>query len=365
MAQAKDYYKILGVEKNATDEDLKKAYKKGALKYHPDRQHGKPEEEVKKAEEKFKELNEAYAVLSDPSKRKQYDTFGTTDWMGDGMEMPPDMAEMFRNMSRGFGFTGFGGGFGNPGPSVRKGRDLRANLSIPLSDLLKGGRTTLSYTRRVHCDKCNGTGSADGKKHACPTCNGTGHIVNTVRRGFSVVQNITMCPKCEGTGFCAATPCPECHGDGLKPISENYTIDIPYGATEGAYTVAGGRGDESPDGGPSGDLIIYFNVPCPEGFKISGEDPYNVNCDIGIPVLDCLTGGETIFSHVDGRRLKFPIPECMEDGHAVRLRGEGLRRQDGSRGDLTVTMHHKMPKRIEEADRKAVEKLKKLKTFEQ
>lgn len=362
MAQAKDYYKILGVEKNATEADLKSAYKKGALKYHPDRQHGKTDEEVKQAEEKFKELNEAYTVLSDPDKRKQYDMFGTADGMGGGMDIPPDMAEMMRNMR--FGFGGFGG-FGNSGPSVIKGQDLRVDARIPLSEILKGGKFNLAYARRVRCETCNGTGSADGKQHRCTTCNGTGHIVNTVRRGFSVMQNITTCTKCGGTGYAPSAPCKECNGKGLKSMNDKYMFDIPDGATEGAYIIAEGQGDLSPQaGGPPGDLYIYFKVACPQGFKISKEDPYNVNCDISVPVLDCITGGETIFNHVDGRRLKFAIPKCMEDGHAVRLRGEGIRRPNGTRGDVTVSMHHKMPSNISETDRKAVEKLKKLKSFE-
>lgn len=358
MAQKKDYYKILGVGKDATESDLKSAYKKGALKYHPDRQHGKSDKEIKEAEEKFKELNEAYTVLSDPDKRRQYDTFGTADGMGDGMDIPPDMAEMMRNM--GFGFGNFGG-FG--GPTVMKGRDIRADVQIPLADLLKGGETTFTYIRNAHCEACNGTGSSDGKQHRCPTCNGTGRIVNTIRRGFSVMQNITVCQKCGGTGFSAVNPCSTCGGEGVRPVSEVCTIGIPNGATDGTYMIMEGKGDDPKHGGVPGDLAVYFRIICPESFMVSKSDPYNVHCDLSVPVLDCLTGGETIFNHVDGRRLKFPIPECMEDGHTVKLRGEGIRRPDGSRGDVIVTMHHKMPKSINTADKKAVEKLKNLKSF--
>ena len=355
----KDYYSILGVSKNASDDEIKKAYKNGALKYHPDRQQGKTDEEKKKAEETFKEINEAYQVLSDKQKRRAYDTYGTVDGMG-GMSAEDAMSAFMRHMS---GMGGFSDFFNMGGPRVNRGQDIRINVHVTLSELLNGAKKEIKYHRNVKCGKCGGTGSSDGKMATCSYCNGTGMYTNLIRNGFTIIRNSTQCPHCHGTGSVFSKPCSECGGDGLKRVIDTISMQIPKGVSNNMYITMPGRGNEARGDGFSGDATLLFTVDCPKGFSISENDPYDINASLDVPVLDCITGGNVEMAHADGKRFRFKLGECVADGHIVRIKDKGLMRQDGSRGRLNVIVHHQMPNNLTNADIKALNKLKESKTF--
>ena len=360
----KDYYTILGVPKNASDEDIKKAYKSGALKYHPDRQQGKTDEEKKDAEEMFKEINEAYQVLSDKQKRQTYDTYGTVDGMG-GMSAEDAMAEFMRHMSgMGHGMGGFSDFFNMGGQRVNRGQDIRINVHVTLDELLRGAKKDIKYNRYVKCDKCRGSGSLDGKATTCSYCGGTGMYTNVIRQGFAIIQNTTTCPHCNGTGRKMTNPCHECAGEGVKRVTDTITLTIPKGITNNAYISMTGCGNEVRGEGINGDATRLFVVDCPDGFSINDKDPYDVNLSLSVPVLDCITGGDIEIIHADGKKLRVKLSECAIDGHIIRIKDQGLTRQDGSKGRLNVIIHHQMPKGLTKADVKAINKLKESKAFE-
>lgn len=364
----KDYYSILGVQRGASDADLKRQYKELAKKYHPDRQQGKSDEEKKAAEEKFKEINEAYQVLSDPQKKQMYDTYGTVDGMGGGMSAEEAMAAFMRHMGAGmFGHGGFESFFDMGGGSqgVVRGTDIKLSVKLTLSDVINGAKKDIAFNRWVMCKDCNGTGSSDGKKKVCPDCNGSGRRVTTRRQGFATFQNITVCQHCGGSGHILTNPCHKCGGDGLVRVVEKMTIDIPVGVVNNSYITMESVGNEPAGGGMKGDVHIVFSIEYPDGFSPSSSDPFDVNMSMFVPILDCLTGGDVQFVHADGRKLMFKLPECTPDGSVIRLRNEGIRRPDGSRGRLNVIVHHKMPKTLALADVKAINKLKEHKTFKQ
>lgn len=355
----KDYYDILGLKRNATDSEIRKAYKRGAVAYHPDKQQGKTEKEKKEAEEKFKDINEAYQILSDPEKKRMYDTYGTVDGNG-GMSAESAMNEFMKHMRMG----GFGDFFGSGSDTnyVRKGRDIRINVNIPLGELLRGGKHNIKYSRYVKCSHCGGTGSENGKTEKCPHCNGTGTITKIVRNGFAIIQNMTTCPYCKGTGTIITSPCKKCDGMGLERVNETMDFEIPYGITNGAYMTIEGMGNEVKDG-VNGDATLVFTIGCPDGFSISSSDPFDINVNLKVPILDCMTGGKYTLKHADGRTLAFDIPECANDGHVLRIRNEGLRMGNGSKGRLNVIIRHGMPKKLSKSDMKSVEKLKELNSF--
>lgn len=363
---AQDYYKILGVERNATDEELKKAYKKAALLYHPDRQQGKSEEEKKKAEETFKSVNEAYHILSDKDKRRQYDTFGTVDGNFSSMNAEDAMSEFMHHFSS--GFSGFGNmwteDFFNQGPRVVRGTSIQVNVPLTLSELIKQKRKTIKYSRYATCEHCHGTGSKDGKTTMCPHCNGNGHITTTQRKGFTILQQTVECPYCKGSGKVITDPCQHCNGRGLKRQEDTFTFNIPNGATHNTFITAPERGNE-PEGGKGvrGDLKIVFHVDAEQGFTIDNTNPYNVIYECKMPILDCITGGTHSFKYVDGTVHNFKIPTGAKEGQRIDIGEYGIYDVHGRRGHLIAVIHQSMPSTLSNRTIGEINKLKNCKEF--
>ena len=367
----KDYYGILGVDKNATEEEIKKKYKKLAIQYHPDKQQGKSDEEKKAAEEKFKEINEAYSILSDKNKRQQYDTFGTVDGDMGGMSGDDAMAEFMKHFQNMGGFGGFGSMFDNDfygGRSQRivKGTDIRVNVNLTMEELYNNVEKEITYRRKVRCSTCNGTGSADGTTSQCPYCGGTGYITTTQRHGFAIMQQTTVCPHCNGQGKVLKNLCKDCGGSGLKIKEEKHKFKVPLGATDGAYTIVYGKGNAAPQGGENsvdGDMTLVFVVKPHSQYSINRQNPYDIDYYKELPVIDCIMGCKVKFKHLDGKEYTINIKPGVTDGFVVKVRDKGLMDSNGRRGYLNVIIRQKMPKALSDNEKKLLNELKKSKNF--
>ena len=270
MAEKRDYYEVLGVDRNVTADELKKAYRKMAIKYHPDRQQGKTDAEKKAAEEKFKEAAEAYDVLSNPEKRARYDKYGFAGeqgaggFSGQGMSMD-DIFSQFGDIFGGGGFGDFFGGFGGGsrhsggGRRVQRGTDLRVRVRVTLNDVAHGVEKKLKIPRMVSCEACHGTGAKNGTAlHTCPTCGGSGVEVRVQRTILGQMQTQSTCHTCNGSGKVIQERCPECGGTGLVRKEDIVTVNIPAGVGEGMTLKMSGKGNEAPGGGIPGDLLIVI-----------------------------------------------------------------------------------------------------------
>jgi molecular chaperone DnaJ len=347
---AKDYYSILGLKKDASEDDIKKAYKKAAIKYHPDKYASKSQKEQDEASEKFKEINEAYQILSDPQKKSNYDNYGDP-------EGGPSMGDFFRSNGFGFdmgdffngGFNPFGGG--RRKPTVQAGQSLKYNLSLSIEEIFNGCNKTISYVRQVRCSTCNGEGGKGVK--TCSHCGGTGQIVHTERHGYSTVQSITTCPHCGGTGKTVSEKCSSCNGTGFKTVTENITIQVPTGIQEGTPMKYGGKGSESKDkNGPSGDLHIIITWGFDKSkYQINNRDVYEL---IKVPYYDCILGKEIEHRIPSGEKIKIKIPECSDDGKQIRIKGKGLK----GIGDYIVVISPEFPKTLTKEQRSILEKLR-------
>ena len=356
----KDYYKILGLDRNATEEDVKKAFRKLAVQYHPDKQQGKSDAEKKAAEEKMKEVNEAYQVLSDKEKRQQYDKHGTIDpnGFGPGMNMD-DINDFIRNNF----FHQGGFGFGRSGV---EGEDIQVNVRMKISDVLKGVKKTIKYDRYTKCPHCNGTGSENGELITCPHCHGTGEFVNEIRVGpTTFMKTAKTCPHCHGMGKYPKKVCKHCGGEGVVSKLDEFSFEAPLGVTNGAYFTVDGRGHETKYGNP-GRLKVVFIIEPEDGFFIDSRQG-NMNYDLTvfkeIPIIDCITGGETTIKHLDGNTYKFTIKPGMKEGNIVRLREKGLRDQNGKRGFLNIVIKQKMPSKFTKTETELLNKLRRSKNF--
>ena len=292
MAQKRDYYEVLGVDKNATADDLKKAYRKLAIQYHPDKQQGKSDAEKKAAEEKFKEAAEAYNVLSDPDKRARYDQFGFAGEQmggggyGGGMSME-DILRQFGDLFGGFGgaFGGFGdifGGGGGQSQRVNRGTDLRVRVKMTLSEIAKGSEKKLRIPRMKSCDHCHGTGAKDGTAlETCPTCHGSGVEVRMQRTMFGTMQAQSVCHTCGGSGKRIKETCPHCGGKGLVRKEEVVSISIPAGVADGMTLRLTRQGNDAPGGGIPGDLQVVIEEVRDAQLVRDGNDLiYNLMLDI-------------------------------------------------------------------------------------
>jgi len=355
----KDYYSILGVAQGASDAEIKKAFRKLAAQYHPDKQTDKSDEEKKQAEEKFKDINEAYQVLSDAEKRKHYDTYGTIEGMG-GFEGASnnDLMEMFRrmheNMFAGFGEENF--------QRVAKGTNCRIALECTLEDIYNGATKTIRYKRMGKCSECNGSGSRSGNVQTCPDCHGTGVRTRSYTNGaFTQIERMP-CTTCHGTGTVNTDPCPDCHGSGLVQISETVTIQIPPTARDNSYTVLEGKGNEAPNGmGECGDLIVVFRVKQHSVFGISNNN-FDIYCKTNVNIIDCILGCEKEVSCLDGTKVKITIPQGSKENSRVVVKGKGL--SNGYRnGDMLVYVNQIMPKTLSEDEKKTLKELKNSKNF--
>ena len=352
---ARDYYEVLGVARDADDAAIKKAYRKLAMKYHPDRN---PDD--KQAEEKFKEIGEAYEVLSDADKRAAYDRLGHDAFKQGGMggagagagfggfRDPMDIfAQMFGGMG---GFGGFGGGQARHADPRRPGSDLRYDLDISLEEAARGCDKILEIERLVPCDACGATGSKDGAKgyKTCPTCHGSG--VMTRQSGFFVQQS--TCPTCRGMGQTLSNPCSKCHGEGRVHKDVKITLHIPPGVDTGTKLRSSGNGDAGLRGGETGDLYVFIEVTQHDVFTRDGRD---LSYTMPVPFALASAGGVLSVPTLDGA-AKLKLPAGTSGGTIFRVRGKGMPAlKGGARGDLMVEVQVETPVKLDAAQKKALD----------
>ena len=361
MAEKRDYYEVLGVEKNASADEIKKAYRKKAIQYHPDKNPGD-----KAAEEKFKEAAEAYEVLSDPQKRQRYDQFGHAGmggaggFSGGGMSME-DIFSHFGDIFGGAGFDLgdlFGGGGRSRGPRMRRGSDMRVKVRLTLEEIATGCEKKIKVRKQVQCKSCNGTGSEDGRTETCPTCKGTGRTVRQQRGIFGMMQVQAECETCHGEGQIIKNKCAKCNGEGVVRDEEIITINIPAGVAAGMQLTMQGKGNAAPRGGVAGDLLILIEEEQHKDFIRQDSDLiYNLLLDMPTAIL----GGQIQIPTLSGE-ARITITPGTQPGKVLRMRGKGLPRIDQygrtyGTGDLLINVGVYIPERLSKDERKLVEKL--------
>lgn len=339
----RDYYEVLGIDKNADEATIKRAFRQQAKKNHPDLNPGD-----KEAEERFKEVNEAYQVLSDPQKKAQYDQFGFDGPQGGFGGGYGDFSGF-----GGAGFGGFedifssffGGGARQANPNApRQGDDLRMDVTISFEEAAKGCEKEVNVVRDETCENCGGTGAKPGTKPTtCPDCHGTGQVTQIRNTAFGRIQNVTTCPKCRGTGKIVSDPCPKCNGRGKKRTSRRRTVKIPAGIDNGQVLTIRGQGGAGENGGPNGDLLIVVNVRPHKLFKRRDYDMY---LDLPITFTQAALGAEVDIPTLD-KPVKYNIPEGTQPGTVFRIKGEGIPYLRGSgKGDLYVTAKVEVPRKL-------------------
>jgi molecular chaperone DnaJ len=356
----RDYYEILEISRTASDGDIKSAYRKLAMKYHPDRNPGD-----KVAEEKFKECAEAYAVLADSDKRGLYDRFGhsgvgTAAGGGAGFdptifsEFGGDFADILGNM---FGFGDFFGGRRRGGP--QRGADLRYDLEITFEEAARGTETVIQIPRREHCEACRGTGAAPGSSPTvCPQCRGQGQV--RFQQGFFTVAR--TCPQCRGTGQIITKPCETCRGAGQVSHDRKITVKIPAGIATGQQLRLAGEGEAGGAGGPAGHLYVVVHVQEHEFFR---RDGLNLFCEIPVNFTTVALGGEIQVPTLDGPE-NVKVPEGTHTGTTLRLRGKGMPEVGGrGKGDLFATIQVRTPKKLTKEQRHLLDQLAKVLPAEQ
>lgn len=367
----RDYYEVLGVGKSATDDEIKKAYRKAAIKFHPDKNPGD-----KEAEEKFKEAAEAYDVLSNPDKRARYDRFGHSanassasgggaggyggfEGFGGGFSMD-DIFERFGNIFGGHFGGGFGGG-GSRRSSVSRGSDLRIKVTLTLEEVVKGVTKKLKISKDLTCDQCSGTGAKDENSYkTCPTCNGSGAVVREVNTIFGRQQVQTVCPTCEGRGKIVTEKCSKCNGSGVTRGEEVVEVRIPAGVAAGMQLSVAGKGNAARGGGENGDLIVVIDEQRDAELLRDGNDLlFNLNLNVADAILGCSVEVPTV-----GGRAKIKITPGTEAGRVLRLKGKGVPDVNGyGVGDLLVVIDIYVPTNVSAEERRALETLQKSENF--
>lgn len=363
----RDYYEVLGVEKTASDDEIKKAYRRVAIKYHPDRNPGD-----KEAEAKFKEAAEAYDVLRDPNKRSRYDQFGPEGvdaggfgggFSGQGMNMD-DIFSMFGDIFGGHGFgggfgSGFGGGFGGDGRGRRpqfKGADLRLKVKLTLKEIAAGTTKKFKLKKDITCSHCHGTGAeGSGGTQTCPTCNGSGMVIKTQRSIFGMMQTQSVCPTCGGEGTIIKNKCHECHGEGVVSGEEIVEVNIPAGVAEGMVVNIAGKGNAGKHNGISGDIHVYIEEE--EDPNLVREDN-NLIYNLLISFPTAALGGTVEIPTVDGK-VKVKVEPGTQNGKVMRLRGKGLPAVKGygsGTGDLLVNVCVYVPETLSREEKQTLEK---------
>ena len=358
----RDYYEVLGVSKNASDDEIKKAYKKMAIKYHPDRN---PDD--KEAEAKFKEAAEAYDVLRDPQKRARYDQFGPEGvngaggFGGGGMNMD-DIFSMFGDIfgGRGGGFGGgFGGfsGFGGGGSQQRRyrGSDLRVKVKLTLKEISTGVEKKFKLKKYVPCDQCHGTGAeGDGGSETCPTCKGSGSVIRNQQTILGTMQTRVTCSTCGGEGKIIKNKCKKCGGDGIVYGEEVVSVNIPAGVAEGMQLSMGGKGNAGKHNGVAGDLLILVEEE-PHQDLIRDENDLIYNLLLSFPTA--ALGGAVEIPTIDGK-VKVKIDSGTQPGKVLRLRGKGLPNVNGyGTGDLLVNISIYVPEALNKEEKNTLEKM--------
>ena len=335
----RDYYEVLGVNKSANKEEIKKAYRKLALKFHPDKNKGD-----KAAEEKFKEASEAYHVLSDDKRKSNYDQFGHAAFQGGGQggfgnfDFSSSFSDIFEDVFGDFGDFGFGGGRSRRGRTNNRGSDLRYDISIELNDAFTGTEKSISYTTYKKCKTCSGSGAKPGSKPtSCNYCNGQGKVRSS--QGFFTIQQ--TCPECSGEGEKISNPCSSCTGVGKTQSNETVAVKIPKGVDDGTRIRLAGKGEAGTKGGSNGDLYLFISVEPHSIFKRSEENLYY---DLPISIADAALGATVEVPSIDGGRTKIKIPSGTQSGKQLRLKGKGmpiLRRN--ITGDLYIRIITEVP----------------------
>ena len=344
MAQEKrDYYEVLGVSKTATDAEIKKAYRKLAMKYHPDYNPGD-----KDAEEKFKEVNEANEVLSDPKKRQLYDQYGFagvdpsyaaqngggaggfSGFGGDGVDLGDIFGDIF-----GGGFGGFGGSARSANPNApRKGQDIRVRITLSFDEAVHGCKKNITITRQQECTECHGSGCAAGSSpETCPDCGGRGFVIRQQRTPFGVMQTQQPCSRCGGKGKLVKNPCKSCHGSGKTAAKKTLEVSIPMGIDDDQSFALRGMGDAGANGGPAGDLHIEVRIKKHKDFT---RDGYNVWYNKHVSITEATLGAELQVPTLDGN-VKYNMPAGTQPGAVFKLKGKGIQRLNSvGKGDEYV-----------------------------
>ncbi|HKB90675.1 MAG TPA: molecular chaperone DnaJ [Opitutaceae bacterium] len=355
-----DYYELLGVEKGANEEELKKAYRKKAIQYHPDKNPGN-----KEAEEKFKKISEAYEVLKDPQKRAAYDRYGHAAFQQGGAAGPRgpggaggfhDPFDIFREVFGAGGGSGGGGGIfdeffggGESRGGSQGGSDLRYDLEITLEEAAHGVEKEISFRKLVSCDRCTGSGAEPGsKKTTCPTCRGAGQI----RRSNGIFNFVQTCPTCEGRGTKIEKACTKCHGEGRVNETVKLNVRIPSGVDTGSKLRSAGNGEAGASGGEAGDLYIVLHVAEHEVFERQGDDLF---CEIPIKFTLATLGGTIEVPTLSGKAT-LKIPSATQSGTTFRLKAKGMPKlRGGAHGDQLVRVHVEVPTHLTAEQRKVLE----------
>jgi len=315
----RDYYEVLGVNKSAKKEEIKKAYRKLALKFHPDKNKGD-----KAAEEKFKEASEAYHVLSDEKRKANYDQFGHAAFQGGGQggfgnfDFSSSFSDIFEDVFGDFGDFGFGGARSGRSRTINRGSDLRYDISIELNDAFSGTEKKISYTTYKKCKTCSGSGAKPGSKPtSCSYCNGQGKVRSS--QGFFTIQQ--TCPECSGEGEKISSPCSSCTGIGKTQSNESVSVKIPKGVDDGTRIRLAGKGEAGTKGGSNGDLYLFISVEPHNIFKRSEENLYY---ELPISIADAALGTTVEVPSIDGGKTKIKIPSGTQSGKQLRLKGKGM-----------------------------------------
>ncbi len=351
---AKDLYEILGVEKTATDDEIKKAFRRKARQLHPD------VNKAADAEDQFKELNEAYDVLSDPNKRSQYDRFGTIPGASGGGAGYVDFSDIFGS---GFGMgdlfsSFFGGAAAGGAQQVRKnGRDMGVGLRLTLEEVAAGAKKEIVYDRLAPCPECDGTGMGDeGREITCPDCQGRGRVVTVQRTFLGDMQTATTCPRCGGTGTTIENPCPECEGQGRVPDRQRITVEVPAGIRDGQQLRLSGFGEAGMQGASGGDLIVTCRIKPHDIFERDGD---NLHTRVNVSIVQaCLGADIEVEGIMEGESVTVHIPEGCQNDQVVRTRGFGMTRfRSEARGDLFTHVTVTVPKKLSKTERELLVQL--------
>ena len=377
MANKRDYYEVLGVAKTASADEIKSAYRKLALKWHPDRWVNGSDAEKRTAEENFKEAAEAYSILSDPDKRAKYDQFGfAAEQMGGGAGGfdfgGMDINDFLRNIFGGsFGFDFGGGGFGGfsgfgggeSQPRTQRGRDIRTSVKLTLEEIATGCEKEISLERARPCPDCGGKGAkSEADIRTCPTCGGQGRVRQQTRSLFGVGYTISVCPQCQGEGKIISNPCRRCNGTGLERRRELVKVRIPAGVENGMQITIRGEGHSAPHGGTNGDLLVVINEVQHPQLQRDGNNLFHTRI---ISVMDAMLGCEVSVPCLDGS-YKVKVEPGTQSGTVVKLRGKGLPAVQGygrGTGDLYVKFQVWVPHKLSRSEKEILEQMRSSSSF--
>ena len=365
MAAKRDYYEVLGVNKSATADEIKKAYRQLALKYHPDRN---PDD--KEAEEKFKEAAEAYSVLSDADKRARYDRYGFAGMNGGSangggfgggfgdFDLNDILNSVFGN---GFNFGGFGGfGGGSRSGGRQRGSSIRVKVKLNLQEIAKGAKKKIKVSKFVACEHCHGSGAENGATETCPTCHGRGQVVKTMNSIFGTMQTQSICPTCEGTGKVVKVKCKHCGGEGIVKGEETIDIDIPAGVSDDMQLSIRGKGNAGAHNGGNGDLLVVIEEEPSKEFERDGS---NLIYNLFLTIPEAILGTQAEVPTVDGK-VRVKIAPGTQSGKILRLRGKGLPNVNSyGSGDMLINVNVWIPKKVSKDEEKMLEQLAKSDNF--